>query len=362
MGGREGGFYVKVIDLEPDLSKFRLFFSPITRVSATPKSLEDYVVANFDAVMPDDFSPFILGLIDAKTFVEQHIQASDVRAQQIYPYVIRTYEPDLVLSGVQQTDSVQHRFLAWGTPDNELYDAENGPIYWDYIEQSYQQSDRMLGTLWAAMPDANVFATADHGFSVSGKVVNANYLLETLTLYNPADLANSQAVAYTSGAGANVYINLEGRNPDGVVASDDYETLRQQIADAFNALGASVIEKIFLKEETGAIPTTLGVTWNYLHPDRTGDVLVFLKPPYQFSAPVAEEVLADISFMGGQHGYLPNGDPDRFAAFVAAGPRIVQGKVISPVTALDLAPTVADLLGIDPPAQSVGNVLDILVD
>jgi hypothetical protein len=56
--------------------------------------------------------------------------------------------------------------------------------------------------------------------------------------------------------------------------------------------------------------------------------------------------------MAGQHGYTPNGDPDRYAVFAAAGPQILPGESVYRLTALDLAPAVALILGIDPPAQS----------
>jgi hypothetical protein len=114
-----------------------------------------------------------------------------------------------------------------------------------------------------------------------------------------------------------------------------------------------------LREDAAAIESA-GFTWNILHPDRMGDVLVFARPPYQYAAPVAQRVLADLPFMAGQHGYPANGDPDRYAAFAAAGPQIVKGAKLDRVTALDLVPTVARLLGIEPPAQAEAPPTDYL--
>lgn len=96
-----------------------------------------------------------------------------------------------------------------------------------------------------------------------------------------------------------------------------------------------------------------------LHPDRTGDVVVFSKPPYQFDAPTAGQVTANAPIYG-QHGFVPNGELSRYAVFAAAGPNIDKDSDSPVVTALDLAPTVAAVLGINPPAQSQGIVLDIL--
>jgi hypothetical protein len=351
---QQGGFYIKILDLEPDLRRFRLYFTPLTRIEAAPESLENDLVERFDAVAPDDYGPFIAGLIDARTYIEQTLRHAQTLSSQIYPYVLKTSRPDLVLAGLGVTDSVQHRMLAWAVPGNELYDPVNASTYWRYIQQSYAATDFMLAALWAEMPSANVFAASDHGMTVSGKVVNANYLLETIGLFDRRNLSASKAVAYGSGGLTLVHINLAGRNPGGVVRPEDFANTRKQIVDAFNKLGPSVIDRILLKEETGAVDT-LGFKWNIMHPDRMGDVLVFARPPYQYAAPVDDKILAALPFMAGQHGYMPQGDADGFAAFAAAGPRIAAGVKVDRPTALDLAPAVALILGIKPPAQSEGR-------
>lgn len=144
------------------------------------------------------------------------------------------------------------------------------------------------------------------------------------------------------------------------MAEEDYELLREQIVSAFEDLGPDVIDRALLKEETESIPITDEVSWNMLHPDRTGDVVVFSKPPYQFDAAMAGEVTAPTPIYG-QHGFLPT-SPESRSVFAAAGPTIDQGIVIGPVTAMDLAPTVAAILGIDVPAQAQGSVLPMLLE
>ena len=64
----------------------------------------------------------------------------------------------------------------------------------------------------------------------------------------------------------------------------------------------------------------------------------------------------------GQHGYLPDlvdldNNINMHSVFVASGPRIVSNKVIAGVRIIDLAPTIAFALGIDPPADAEGRVL-----
>jgi len=355
-----GGFYVKAINLAPDLSQFRLYYSQVTRIRAVPQSLEDDLASRFGAVMPMDYSPYILGLVDVETFIEQHTMATELLGTEIYPYVLKTYKPDLALVGVEWTDMNQHRFLGRCFPGSDSYDPNTADQYCEYVEGAYETSDKALEAVWGVMNDANVFVTSDHGFSVTDKAISASYVLSQAGLYTPGNYATSKAVPYAAGGTLQVYINLEGRNPGGIVPASEYELVRQQVVDAFAVLGPDMIERIVLKEDTAAIETALGQTYNMLNENTTGDVVVFSAPPYQFDA-ASPVTLTNDAPIYGQHGFVPNGDLDRYAVFAAYGPKIRRHVDEDPiVTVLDLAPTAAHLLGIDAPAQSQGVVLDIL--
>jgi hypothetical protein len=346
----QGKFYVKILDLEPDLSKFRLYFTSVTRVKAWPASLAEDLATNFDGIMRwSDFFPFWANLINAGTFAEQILHWYQVVGGQMFPYIIQTYQPDLVMAGTAVPDIMQHSFLALATPGTDVYDPVQAPIARAFIELSYTEADRILGELWALMPSANVIALADHGISPVWQTLYSHDLLTDAGLLDIEDLSGSRAVPYQTAGSVQIYINLEGRNPDGVVPAEEYEATRQQIVGIYQELGPAAIERVLLKEQTGAITTTMGVTMNMLHPHRTGDVVVFARPPYHFGS----------ECLRGDHGFIPNGDEERFAAFAASGPDIVPGRVISPVTALDIVPTVAFALGITPPPAAEGRVLPI---
>ena len=96
------------------------------------------------------------------------------------------------------------------------------------------------------------------------------------------------------------------------------------------------------------------------HPTRTGDLVVFSYPPYQFDAETPGTLIAPSHFFG-QHGYVP--DVQDLAANVnmratlprrrcghRQGDRHARGSI-------DLAPTLAYLLGVPEPQYSQGRVL-----
>jgi hypothetical protein len=104
-----------------------------------------------------------------------------------------------------------------------------------------------------------------------------------------------------------------------------------------------------------------------MHPSRTGDVVVILAPPYQFDTSTPGKVIAPSMFFG-QHGYMPDlvdldANINMHGTFIASGPAFIKGTTVADVRAIDVAPTVAYLLGIPGPANATGNILyDALAD
>ena len=80
-------------------------------------------------------------------------------------------------------------------------------------------------------------------------------------------------------------------------------------------------------------------------------MVVVLRPPYQYDAATLGQRIAFSQFFG-QHGYLPNlvdipHNVNMHATFIASGPGIKKSNTPVPgVRAIDVAPTVAYLLGI----------------
>ncbi|HLO35856.1 MAG TPA: 5'-nucleotidase C-terminal domain-containing protein, partial [Candidatus Deferrimicrobium sp.] len=98
-----------------------------------------------------------------------------------------------------------------------------------------------------------------------------------------------------------------------------------------------------------------------LHPNRSGDVVVVLRPPYQADAATSNVLIAPSQFFG-QHGFLPElvdlaHSVNMHATFVAAGPGIRHQAPVAGIRAIDLAPTLSFLLGIDGPQNARGKIL-----
>ena len=57
----------------------------------------------------------------------------------------------------------------------------------------------------------------------------------------------------------------------------------------------------------------------------------------------------------GAHGYDPGAHPEMGGIFLALGRGVGATAILPPVRAIDVAPTLSQLLGIDPPAHSEGS-------
>ncbi|MGH2375745.1 MAG: alkaline phosphatase family protein [bacterium] len=378
------GLYLKLIDMTPNLSAFRVHFTSIARVNANQPAVEEDLAARFPTTQAADFAPLESGLIPEEVYVEGGLLWEHSH-WPILRHLVATLNPDLLILGTPLTDEFQHQFLALvtrtapvfddadrnGVPDGRVHEREA------FIRRAYESADMTLRLAMDLMPPHKtaVFISSDHGFAPTWRTVNADRVLFQAGLTPDPDVAPTTsncrpgratdvAKACTSGATAQIYINLKGRDNPGVVDHADYENVRRQIVHAFAGLrdgGVPVVDRIFLKEDLERIRIG-GRIQNVTHPTRTGDVVVVLKAPgYQFTASRRGVTIADNQVFG-QHGHWPDAvdlrrNVNLHITFIMAGPGIRSGVVLRRVAMADIAPTLAVVLGIPTPAHSQGRVL-----
>jgi len=391
--GQTAGFYTKLISMAGDLSSFKLYFTSVERVIATcgtaacaalpGGNLENYLADNMPTYVSADFAPLEARIIDEETYVEQGRDLYKAYSDATLQFILGTLQTDtqLALVGYPVTDEFSHQFMALTTPTdidgapNPYYDDLEGngtpdglvAIREGYIRSAYHGADAKLAlTRTLVSPNATVFAASDHGFAPQWYAVNAAKVLTDAGIQTPEQPSNCRAAAGAdavnlakacwAGGTAQFYVNAT--LPAGVT----YEQVRTQIVDAFGALadpanpGKQVVERILLKEELRNVDGS-----DSLNPNRSGDVVVVLRPPYQFDAATAGQRIAFSQFFG-QHGFMPElvdiaHNINMHATFVASGPGIRKQDPVSGIRAIDVAPTVAFLMGIPGPQNARGKIL-----
>ena len=332
---------------------------------------------------------------------------SDTELEAIYQDQVRTFvnyqtsvalrgisqhpDADLVLTYIEQPDGSGHQFLIadprqatdFRNPNTigAGQDKEKIQRYQQYLQTAYQAANQAVqgiieavGTDSKGRPNSNIIVVSDHGFAPFHTAVNLNNYLNSL------GFDNKKVRAITSGPAVNVYINLQGREPDGTVSREEYVTLQQQIVDALAkfvdtnpnyTLGSGaepVFDKIYPRPVSDLNDSSFGLETNEFIGQDSGDVFALMKLGYNFDGtqnPVLQrlgDASSNLPFFSvpnfyGAHGYDPT-LPEMSAVFYAAGPDIGRGT-INQVRNIDIAPTILQLLGVDAAETVEGETIPL---
>jgi predicted AlkP superfamily phosphohydrolase/phosphomutase len=300
-------------------------------------------------------------------------------------------------------DRVQHYLWRHLDPHHPRYDPVRSPALAPDILSLYRQVDSAVGELTAlSAPDALILVASDHGFNGCHRAVSINTWLANSGWLTPrvgtavreggarflrwlrrvpgarrlkAALPGIQNVptarawhpdptdwidwahtaAYFSDAGG-IRINLRGREPQGAVAPEDYETLRDEIITGLLELkdpqsGIAPIAAVYRREDLYVGP----------YVDLAPDLIV---EPHRDAADPRENYLlaygvSPVGALFSEPARL-NGNHDLEGILIAAGPGVKPG-VITGARLWDLAPTLCVALGVPPLAGLDGEVLPALV-
>jgi predicted AlkP superfamily phosphohydrolase/phosphomutase len=274
---------------------------------------------------------------------------------------------DTYVQVFQATDFVQHMFFRYLDPSNPRY--ADDPHYKQAILEVYKRADATVGEVMADLPkDATLIVMSDHGFSSYNKSVDLNaWLVEKgyLTLKDPSKRSDylknvytgedfwdnvdwSRTKAYALGLGS-IYINLEGREGQGIVSDEEYVVLRNKIKEELLALrdgSIRVISNVYKSEEVMHGP--------YL--SDAADLIVGFNKNYRVSwqttfGSVPEKVI------------FPN-DNKWSGDHCSIDPKLIPGVFLSnkkykteSIGIMDIAPTILNIFGIEPPADMDGQTI-----
>ena len=414
LNGLTAGMLVKVEELAGDLSQVRLYHSSVTRANASwvgwsetgfTGDFAEYVAQKFPTSMEADFAIVEAGIVSEEAYVEQGLYW-ETGYHPLIRYILTKYQPDLAMIGYTPTDAFQKQFLGLITPI--LPNGRANPAYDDiqvngtpdgrvaqrtaFVQRAYQGADATLALAQSLMPaSASSFVSSDHGVAPQFLAIDASKVLVDLSLLSRPQTSNcrpatgetiGKAKACWSGGTVQIYLNLAGRDPAGggftqIPAAQEAATVAQ-IKAAFLALtdpndwsgdaqpeGWKMIDRTYTEAEARYIPNGPDSTADMAHPTRTGDLIVFSYPPYQFDAATPGTLVARSDFFG-QDGYVPDvqnlgAGINMRGAFISGGRSIRPNVIANGLRTIDLAPTISCLMGIPEPQQSQGLVrLDLL--
>jgi len=388
---KAGRFYFYLVQLEgPD--SFKLYQSAINTaedITVPPQLTRELDAAAGPYIEVDDPWGYMDGWVDINFYLDQLTAQNDWWAKATV-FGLNKIDWDVAFSWVGTIDHIQHVLYGGIDPKSCHYDPQEAPVILGHIRRVYAEVDARIGRILEHVDLDNtlVCLVSDHGFSslerspyIKHHLAKAGLLsfaLNTATGRMDIDWSRTKCFPLEPGH-AHIFVNLKGRDPQGIVDPQDYEKVQEEIIDVLLSLrdpttGSHVVATAMRKQEAG----TLGVFENKGY-ERIGDVLFALKPQYManpFVYPAAVKyrdgtqriITSPEDFepaelhrnFTGVHLSLPS-LREMHAAVVLAGDGIPNLKRKNPINVIDLAPTLAYLLGLPTPEDAEGNILKEMI-
>jgi predicted AlkP superfamily phosphohydrolase/phosphomutase len=207
--------------------------------------------------------------------------------------LLKKYEPRLFFSVFGETHAAGHAFWRFQDPDQPGY-VRNGDMESALLE-TYQAVDRALAEVVEGLPrDTVLVILSSQGFSldsIGGEQLLAEILVrigmssprrDTLNYayapYAPAlalDMSRTRAFCLPTDLQGYIRVNLQGREPQGVVSESEYDALCCELENELLALRDSThktpvvdhivrVRDLYPGDRSGALPD-LSVVWNNDH-------------------------------------------------------------------------------------------------
>jgi predicted AlkP superfamily phosphohydrolase/phosphomutase len=349
-------------------------------------------------------------------FVEETWGAAEARFEAT-KYLMDNYPWDFFTVVFRATDRVQHWFWKHMDPQHPLR-LPGDEEYSHVIRETYERMDQMLGYFMERLGDAVTFVVvSDHGaIPMNNRVVHLNTWLaqegllkfrsesgsgarvrktvisrpvwklwrelkqslpaelrrklkeafprlerKVISHLTLADIDWSQTRAYAIEQREAIWVNLEGREPQGCVArGEQYEELRDEIAEKLRRLrdpetGQPVVEKVYKREDLYAGP----------HLDRVPDLVLHLSEEryrYRLARSSPGQTRREAIEVLGPHqlktDYRANAGHALDGICIFRGEGIKSKHQIDGAHIMDVAPTVLHLMGEPVPNDMDGRVLE----
>lgn len=368
VAGREGRVRVGLLDYDAAAGRVLLVRGDVSQVQAThPEQLAPllaeagitlgengsahYTAGRFGPTLADGGSGGAERMLVSTTHANQDYFDGSLRYAARQPW-------DLLVLYVSNLDVAGHALVGMLDPDAPGHDAALAERVWPFYEEMFRRcADDFVGAIRRLVPDATIVIGSDHGVEGNSRQWFPNAVLREAGLLQEVngapDLSRTQAL-YLYSHGSGVFINST-RFKGGIVGESGRDTAKRAVMTAL----------LSARDPDDGTPLVRGVVDTDLDGEALGiggelapDIYFDPTPGYYASAAFGARTLAAPvrPSRQGNHGPFPT-RRRLHGIFYAAGPGVNAGARPGVVRQVDVAPTVARLLGIPAPAHSVGRAL-----
>ncbi len=241
---------------------------------------------------------------------------------RIAEHILTTHKPNVLAIHLVSVDSFEHS------------NGRNSPeAYWACNDSDNRIRELVEAVKAAGLADRTTFfVTSDHGFISYTNNINVNVLLQKEGLVTVAGtkIVDSKVHFLSQGGGGFLYIRDEANKA----------AIIKQLVPKLKAMEG--VENVLEPKDFASVGHVLPS-----QDPRTPDLMIAAGDGYSFSDSAApKDLITPSGGVKGTHGYHPK-HPLMYASFVAWGAGIKKGVTLKEIRNVDVAPTMAAVLGLE---------------
>jgi predicted AlkP superfamily phosphohydrolase/phosphomutase len=242
--------YITPVNIDPSDPALKVS-EPETFVQDLSKRLGLFSTLGFQ----EDYNARKNNLFADDEFLKQANMVLEERLA-LFDLALDNYDDGLLFFYFSSSDLQSHMFW-WDSDDQHpIRSDDEAKKYFGHIRRLYQRLDALVGDLHDRYgSSATIIVMSDHGFANFGTQFNLNSWLRELGYLGPPDCTSvlrdvDWSVTKAYGLGINgLYLNLKGRERDGIVERADRDELMEELASRLEAVtdsnGQRVIRNVY---------------------------------------------------------------------------------------------------------------------
>lgn len=275
-------------------------------------------------------------------------------------YLMKNKEWNLFLFVVIGLDRMHHAFWKYYDKDHQKYEKSN--LYEFEMRKYYQYLDTKVGEIIALLnKETPIMIVSDHGAKAMKGCISINMALESLgllkfknnaipgTRFEDANIDWKETYAWGwGGYEARIFLNVKGREAEGIIEERDYNEMRQQIAEKIKSI----------KDNKGNLMNTKVYKPEELYQTIIGD-------PPDLIVYFDDLNWRSVGTVGYDSPYLMENDTgpddavhDYFGVYIMHNPKNKIGKNLGIKDILDITPTILNIFGIKKDENMKGKVIN----
>jgi predicted AlkP superfamily phosphohydrolase/phosphomutase len=373
---KKGSIRFYLLEISKDSGKFRFCHSQIypTTGFTYPHELSQELIENVGPFfVKNSVNPIDDPQLDA--FLTEHLYQGRWIAKAAN-YIQENHGWDLHFCHWHIFDNINHHSVNPADPDGPEYDPKVGDWNIEAQKKAYIVADKALEDfLKMTDEETYILVISDHGMIPAHRWCDVDVLLAQKGLMtfkeNGREIDFDRSKVYTLATrGSEIFVNLKGREPMGVVPPEEVESVQEEVIDVLLEWRDDLTKKrpiaLALKLKDAQIIGYWG--------EEQGDIIFTYNSGFGWGAVyergASAEPLVNRQSIGPGRGALhgsmiPSTETALFTnmgCMILTGPGIKAGyerdwKRFGLMKEIDIAPTLCHILGLRPPAQNNGTLL-----